>query len=153
MDCWERPNVTAYMEITGYFIDSKFRLTPLLSGLTEIEGDHSCTSLENTFLNLLHQYDFEDPMTCIKNSNSPRNTHMAHEIENQMANFSEDNHFIGCMAHEVLKALANGSISTPEKENELATPMAISNLVDPPDEFNLRYDSIILGVALLESYL
>ncbi|MBW0550013.1 hypothetical protein O181_089728 [Austropuccinia psidii MF-1] len=155
MDCWTSPNVTAYMEVTGNYLGQEFRLTPLLLGLTKIEGDNSSSSLAKSFPNVLNQYNLEDCINFITTNNASRNTNMAHEIKIHTKMFSETTHSIGLMAnllhlvaHEELKALANGSIATPEKEYEIATPMAIANLVDSPDVFNLRYDPIVSGVAV-----
>ncbi|MBW0461188.1 hypothetical protein O181_000903 [Austropuccinia psidii MF-1] len=159
MDCWKSPNVTAYMAVTGHYLDKKIGLTPLLLGPTKIECDHSGSSLAENFLNVLNQYNFEDRINCITTNNVSSNTHMVHEITIHIT-FSTATHSIGCMAHELhlvacegLKALADGSIETPEQENEIATPMAIANLVDIPNGFNLSYDSIISNVAWLASYL
>ncbi|MBW0480301.1 hypothetical protein O181_020016 [Austropuccinia psidii MF-1] len=159
-DCWISPNVTAYMAVTGHYLDQEFRLTPLLLGLTKIEGDHFGSSLAKNFLNVLNQYNLEDNINCITINNVSRNTGNAHEIKIHTMTFSAATHSIGCVAHvlhlvahEGLKALSNGSIATSEKENEIATPMAIANLVDIPNGFNLRYDSIISHVARLASYL
>ncbi|MBW0529560.1 hypothetical protein O181_069275 [Austropuccinia psidii MF-1] len=148
------------MAVTGYYLDQEFRLTPLLLGLTKIEGDHSGSYLAKSFLNVLNQSNLDDCVNCITTNNVSSNARMAHEIKINTITLSEATNSIGCMAHvlhlvvhEGLKALSNGSIATSEKENEIATPMAIANLVDIPNGFNLRYDSIISHVARLASYL
>ncbi|MBW0588376.1 hypothetical protein O181_128091 [Austropuccinia psidii MF-1] len=81
---------------------------------------------------------------------------MAQEIEKQFPKFTSSTNTIGCMAHVLhlaahdgLRSLADGptSATTPEDKDLPAS------LVTPPDGLQVKYDSIILQVARLGSYL
>ncbi|MBW0546547.1 hypothetical protein O181_086262 [Austropuccinia psidii MF-1] len=87
---------------------------------------------------------------------------MAQEIEKQCPTFTSSTNTIGFMAHllhlaahDELRSLSDGPTSTTIPEDEdLPSPMLISILVTPPpDGLQLKYDPIILQVALLGSYL
>ncbi|MBW0475143.1 hypothetical protein O181_014858 [Austropuccinia psidii MF-1] len=68
-DTWTSPNVTAYMAITGHFINANFNLISVLLGFSEIEGDHSGASLA-FFLNIIQRYNISNQIVCITSDNS-----------------------------------------------------------------------------------
>ncbi|MBW0518687.1 hypothetical protein O181_058402 [Austropuccinia psidii MF-1] len=159
-DAWTSPNVTAYMAVTGNFLDQDFNLTSILLGLLEIEGPHSGVSLATHFLSILHQYDLEDRITRITANNASRNSSMVNEIASMAETFNASTHAIGCMAYVLhlvardgIKALSEGVSPTTCEQEEPPGPMAIVNIINPPDGLGLRYDSIISHVAGLTSYL
>ncbi|MBW0511575.1 hypothetical protein O181_051290 [Austropuccinia psidii MF-1] len=102
-------------------------------------------------------------MMCIPTDNSSINNQMVQEIEIISPTFKAETHAVGCMAHIIylaapdwLKALGHGvsaDIEVNQKYAELIAPMAISNLINPPDGQNMRYDSIISCIAWLASYI
>ncbi|MBW0470228.1 hypothetical protein O181_009943 [Austropuccinia psidii MF-1] len=159
-DTWTIPNVTAYMAVTGHFIDANFNLISVLFGLSEIEGDHSGASLAKRFLNIIQRYNIRNQIVCITSDNASANNQMCHEIQAMCPSFSASTQSIGCMAHTIhlaardgLNALSQGPTSLPEsKVNELR-PMAISNLADPPNGQKINYNSIISRISRLDSYL
>ncbi|MBW0474854.1 hypothetical protein O181_014569 [Austropuccinia psidii MF-1] len=74
--------------------------------------------------------------------------------------FDPNQQAIGCMAHTIhltahdgLNALGSQPDSISEEPTEVAGPMSISNLVDPPDGLNLNYNSIVSRIAQLASYI
>ncbi|MBW0481277.1 hypothetical protein O181_020992 [Austropuccinia psidii MF-1] len=76
------------------------------------------------------------------------------------ATFNASTHSIGCMAHVLhlvaqdgLKALSKGVVPTTCNKEEPPGPMAIVNIINPPDGLSLRYHSIKFCVAQLASYL
>ncbi|MBW0509366.1 hypothetical protein O181_049081 [Austropuccinia psidii MF-1] len=159
-DTWTSPNVTAYMAVTGHFIDANFNLISVLFGLSEIEGDHSGASLANRFLNIIQRYNISNQIVCITSDNASVNNRMCHEIQAMCPSFSASTQSIGCMAHTIhlaardgLNALSQGPTSLPESEVDDLRPMAISNLVDPPDGQKINYNSIISRISRLASYL
>ncbi|MBW0460508.1 hypothetical protein O181_000223 [Austropuccinia psidii MF-1] len=152
----------AFMAITSHFIDSDYKLKSVLLGLTKIEGDHSGISLANHFKIILHHYELEIFLTCITTNNASANHCMAQEIKRLIPSFSASNHAIGCMAHTIhlaahdgLNALAqSGPLpSDQEASGNNSGPMAISSLVDEPDEQNTWYNSIIDCLSKLASYI
>ncbi|MBW0576676.1 hypothetical protein O181_116391 [Austropuccinia psidii MF-1] len=95
-------------------------------------------------------------MICITTDNASVNTRMAQEISWSVPNFHADTHSIGCMEHIIHLAACNG-LSALTNTNTTATPighqMDLSNILDKPDGTHLQYDSIILQIAKLGSYL
>ncbi|MBW0491999.1 hypothetical protein O181_031714 [Austropuccinia psidii MF-1] len=155
-DCWTSPNVTAFMAVTGHYLDPDFNLKSILLGLTEIEGDHSGISLANHFLQVINRYKIATKMICITTDNASVNTRMAQEISRSVPTFHADTHSIGCMAH-IIHLAARDGLSALTNTNTTATPighrMDLSNLLDTPDGTHLQYDSIISRIAKLGSYL
>ncbi|MBW0589338.1 hypothetical protein O181_129053 [Austropuccinia psidii MF-1] len=88
---------------------------------------------------------------------------MVQEIKNISPTFKAEIHAIGCMAHIIhlaecdgLNALGHGVSSDIEvnlQSSELISPMAISNLINPPDGQHMRYYSIISCITRLASYM
>ncbi|MBW0541748.1 hypothetical protein O181_081463 [Austropuccinia psidii MF-1] len=95
-------------------------------------------------------------MICITTNNASVNTHMAQEISWSVPTFHADTHSIGYMAH-IIHLAARDGLSALTNTNTTATPighqMDLSNLLDIPDGTHLQYDSIILQIAKLGSYL
>ncbi|MBW0503941.1 hypothetical protein O181_043656 [Austropuccinia psidii MF-1] len=95
-------------------------------------------------------------MICITTNNASVNTCMAQEISWSVPTFHANTHSIGCMAH-ILHLAARDGLSALTNTNTPATPighgMDLSNLLDTPDGTHLQYDSIILQIAKLGSYL
>ncbi|MBW0466965.1 hypothetical protein O181_006680 [Austropuccinia psidii MF-1] len=100
---------------------------------------------------------------CITTNNASVNNQMVQEIENISLTFKAEMHAIGCMAHIIhlderdwLNSLVHGvssDIEVNQQSSELIAPIAISNLIDPPDGQHMRYDSIISHIAWLASYM
>ncbi|MBW0475142.1 hypothetical protein O181_014857 [Austropuccinia psidii MF-1] len=74
--------------------------------------------------------------------------------------FSDLTQSIGCMAHTIhlaardgLNALSKGPTTLPESKVDDLGPMAISNLVNPPDGQKINYNSIISRISRLALYL
>ncbi|MBW0575656.1 hypothetical protein O181_115371 [Austropuccinia psidii MF-1] len=140
---WTSPNVTAFMAVTVHFMDSNSNLKSILLGLNEIEGNHSGLSLAHCFIEILHQYETENTIMCITTDNASVNNQMVQEIENISPTFKAETHAIGCMAHIIHLAARNGlnalghrgssDIEVKKQSSELIAPMAISNLINPPD--------------------
>ncbi|MBW0508911.1 hypothetical protein O181_048626 [Austropuccinia psidii MF-1] len=92
-------------------------------------------------------------MMCITNDNASINNKMVQEMEIISPTFKAETHAICCMAHIIhlaapdwLNALGHGvsaDIEVNQQYADLISPMAISNLIKPPDGQNMRYDSII----------
>ncbi|MBW0570117.1 hypothetical protein O181_109832 [Austropuccinia psidii MF-1] len=85
---------------------------------------------------------------------------MAQEIGKKNPVFDPNQQAIGCMAHTIhltacdgLNALGSQPDSISEEPTEVAGPMSIANLVDPPDGLNLNYNSIVSCIAQLASYI
>ncbi|MBW0464461.1 hypothetical protein O181_004176 [Austropuccinia psidii MF-1] len=122
-DTWTSPNVTAFMSVTGHFMDRNFKLHSILLGLTEIEGDHSGHSLSNQFLKVIQQYELEKQILCITTESSSANHQMAQEIQVKCPTFVAETNTIGCMAHIIhlaardgLKALAHSNGTQTEAQ-------------------------------------
>ncbi|MBW0518824.1 hypothetical protein O181_058539 [Austropuccinia psidii MF-1] len=155
-DAWTSPNITSYMAITAHYIDTDFKLTSIIIGLSKIEGDHSGASLA-----IIHRYDLEQKIICITTDNTSVNNKMAQEIEETCPRFFAKDNMVGCMAHTIHLAEHNGlkalGIKHPNTNNQVdnnnENPISISSLVDPPDGLNLQYNSIIGKIILLASYL
>ncbi|MBW0581188.1 hypothetical protein O181_120903 [Austropuccinia psidii MF-1] len=145
-DCWTSPNVTAFMAVTGHYLDPDFNLKSILLGLTEIEGNHSGISLANHFLQVINRYKIATKMICITTDNALVNTCMAQEIRRSVPTFHAKTHSIRCMAHFIHLAACDG-LSALTNTNTTETPighqMDLSNLLDTPDGTHLQYDSII----------
>ncbi|MBW0523968.1 hypothetical protein O181_063683 [Austropuccinia psidii MF-1] len=65
-------------------------------------------------------------------------------------------HIIHLAACNGLNSLGHGvssDIEVNQQSLKLIAPMAISNLIDPPDGQHMRYDSIISCIARLASYM
>ncbi|MBW0580369.1 hypothetical protein O181_120084, partial [Austropuccinia psidii MF-1] len=137
---WTSPDVTAYMEVTAYFIDQQYPLKLVLIGLNEIQGDHTGTSLEKIFLDSLKRYTLEDRMVCIMTDNASVNHQMVHEISGQISTFSA-------------KALGNSSPVESSTKNKPRGPIDLTSLIDSPEGLNFNYNSIISWVARLALYL
>ncbi|MBW0482455.1 hypothetical protein O181_022170 [Austropuccinia psidii MF-1] len=68
---------------------------------------------------------------------------------------------VGCMAHTIHLAVCDGlkalGSKLPDTNNQVdnnnENPMSITSLVDPPDGLNLQYNSIIVKISCLASYL
>ncbi|MBW0560752.1 hypothetical protein O181_100467, partial [Austropuccinia psidii MF-1] len=138
-DTWTSPNVTAYMAVTGHFINANLNLILVLFGLSEVEGDHSGALLAKHFLNIIQRYNISNQIVCITSDNASVNNQMCHEIQVMCPSFSASTQSIGCIAHTIhleardgLNSLSQVPTSFPESEVDYLRPMAISNLVDPP---------------------
>ncbi|MBW0462698.1 hypothetical protein O181_002413 [Austropuccinia psidii MF-1] len=107
-DAWISPNVTAFMAVTGHFMDFNFNLKSILLGLNEIEGNHSGLSLAHCFIEILFQYKTENTIMCINTNNASVNNRMVQEIKNISPTFKAETHAIGCMAHIIHLAARNG---------------------------------------------
>ncbi|MBW0551917.1 hypothetical protein O181_091632 [Austropuccinia psidii MF-1] len=92
-------------------------------------------------------------MICITTNNASVNTCMAQEISWSVPTFHSNTHSIGCMVH----LAARDGLSVLTNTNTTTTPighrMDLSNLLDTPDGTHLQYDSIILQIAKVGSYL
>ncbi|MBW0465267.1 hypothetical protein O181_004982 [Austropuccinia psidii MF-1] len=160
-DAWTSPNITAYLAVTAHYIYMDFKLTSIIIGLAEIQGDHSGASLATQFLTIIRRYDLEQKIICITTDNASVNNRMAQEIEATCPKFCAKDNMVGCMAHTIhlaardgLKALASKPPDTNNQvDNNNENPMSISSLVDPPDGLNLQYNSIIGKISRLASYL
>ncbi|MBW0556974.1 hypothetical protein O181_096689 [Austropuccinia psidii MF-1] len=160
-DAWTSPNITAYLAVTAHYIDTEFKLTSIIIGLAEIQGDHSGASLATQFLTIILCYDLKQNIISITTDNASVNNQMAQDIEATCPKFCAKDNMVGCMAHTIhlashggLKALGS---RPPNKNNQVdnnnENPMSITSLVDPPDGLNLQYNSIIGKISLLASYL
>ncbi|MBW0574724.1 hypothetical protein O181_114439 [Austropuccinia psidii MF-1] len=84
---------------------------------------------------------------------------MNQEIQSLCPTYTANTQAIGCMAHTIhleardgLNALGNAASDALDSSIE-GGPMAITNLVSPPDGLNLKYNSIITCTGRLASYL
>ncbi|MBW0460550.1 hypothetical protein O181_000265 [Austropuccinia psidii MF-1] len=107
-NCWTSPNVTAFMAVTGHYLDPNFNLKSILLGLMEIEGNHSGISLANHFLQVINRYKISTKIICITTNNASVNTLMAQEISRGVPTFHANTHSIGCMAYIIHLAACNG---------------------------------------------
>ncbi|MBW0547074.1 hypothetical protein O181_086789, partial [Austropuccinia psidii MF-1] len=105
---WTSPNMKGYMAVTGHFINQDFNIFSILLGLTEIQGDHSGTSLAEEFWQILERYNLENYIVSIT-------------TDNILVNDSRDR----------IQALGKGT--DPNQENADNGPMAICSIVDPPE--------------------
>ncbi|MBW0468956.1 hypothetical protein O181_008671 [Austropuccinia psidii MF-1] len=142
-------------------IHNRKKLTSILLGLCQIEGNHSGASLASQLLTITRRFDIEQKIICITTDNASVHHCMALEIESICPHFCSKDHAVGCMAHTIhlaagdgLKALESdtGDTSTPVDHDDL-NPMAISSLTNPPNGLNLQYNSIIGKISRLASYL
>ncbi|MBW0500916.1 hypothetical protein O181_040631 [Austropuccinia psidii MF-1] len=85
---------------------------------------------------------------------------MFHEIQAMCPSFSAWTQSIRCMTHTIhleardgLNALSKRPTSFPESEVDDLGPMAISNLVYPPNGQKINYNSVVSLISLLASYL
>ncbi|MBW0492423.1 hypothetical protein O181_032138 [Austropuccinia psidii MF-1] len=160
-DSWTIPNVTAYLAMTGNFINKELSLVSILLGLIPIEGPHSGANIAECFMRIIKQYSHDIKIVLITTDNANVNTQMAKEIEAINPAFSSKAQAIGFMAHTIhlaapdgINALESNGTSTSTTNNELskaAGPMDIVSLIDPPDGIDINYNSIISQLAQLAS--
>ncbi|MBW0480472.1 hypothetical protein O181_020187 [Austropuccinia psidii MF-1] len=160
-DAWTSPNITAYLVVTVHCIDADFKLTSILLGLCQIEGNHLGASLSSQFLTIIQRFNLDQKIICITTDNASVNHCMPLGIESIFPCFCSKDHAVGCMAHTIhlaacdgLKALGSdtGDTPTPVDHNDL-NQMAISSLTNSPNGLNLQYNSIIGKISQLASYL
>ncbi|MBW0467949.1 hypothetical protein O181_007664 [Austropuccinia psidii MF-1] len=113
------------MAVTCHYLDETFHHTTLLLGLTEINGDHSGTSLSKLLLGIINQYDLESKIICITMDNASVNQKMCSKMRDLCPAFIASKQWLGCIAHTIhpaaqdgLKALAIGSPNSTQKTSE-----------------------------------
>ncbi|MBW0474485.1 hypothetical protein O181_014200 [Austropuccinia psidii MF-1] len=96
-DTWTSPNLTAFMVVTGHYLDVNFKLNSIILGLTDIEG----SALAKISPNILAQYNLKDNIIFITTDNASVNSHMANEIQAITDLFCTKTQAIGCMEHTI----------------------------------------------------
>ncbi|MBW0479526.1 hypothetical protein O181_019241 [Austropuccinia psidii MF-1] len=150
-DIWTSTNVTAFISVTAHFMDEDYKLTWLLLVL--------CKIIAKAFVNIISQYNLNQHIVCITTNNALVNNCINQEIQSLCPTYTANTQAIGCMAHTIhlaahdgLNALGNAASDALESSIS-SDPMAITNLVSPPDGLNLKYNSVITCIGQLASYL
>ena len=112
LDCWTSRNRQAYMAVTAYFIDTKWRYHEVLLAFEHTPGRHTGANLAGFLAKIIERNQLEGRVLAITTDNASNNESMYSDLHNTfdperqsiVSNLATDEH-IPCLAHVFQLAL------------------------------------------------
>ncbi|OQE11891.1 hypothetical protein PENFLA_c070G01346 [Penicillium flavigenum] len=115
---------SAFMAITGYFIDQDWNYREILLGFEPLHGTHSGVNLSNVLLERLQHCKIEGRVLAITTDNASNNKTLMKKIQESLSAFESHDQFpiirIPCLAHVIqlsLKKLLGEMKANPNNES------------------------------------